>query len=206
MIFHNGTKNFIKSQLNLINPRRLICTTATTSKASKALPGFCRIVSTGSGSTLWQPCLPKIGRGIFAVFTQVWIIQKCELIIRLCFTYVFHKFPHDISCDFSCICFFGVSDFGTQKFSGIKMSLGAHRSYRREHSMLTADLNIKKICHTQAHHHKKVPHMVPKLSLFEILKTRAFHLKFVCFEKTTKIWKNLPNCFRNYGLDFLQIL
>ena len=81
MIFHNGTKNFIKSQLNLINPQRLICKTATTGKAPKALPGFCRIVSTGSASTLWQPCLPKIGRGIFAVFTQVWIIQKCEFII-----------------------------------------------------------------------------------------------------------------------------
>ena len=187
MIFHNGTKNFIKSQLNLINSLRLLCRAATADKTPKA--GFCRIVSSGSTPLMWpplcRPCLPKIGRG-GPILTYLQYL-KMRIHNKLCFTYVFHKFPHDISCDFSCICFFGVSDFGTQKFSGIKMSLGAHRSYRREHSMLRTDLNIKKICHTQAHHHKKVPHTVPKLSLFEILKTRAFHLKFVCFEKTTKI-------------------
>ena len=107
MVLHNGSKNFINSQLTSINPPTIII--------------------------IWHNC--SICTGFHYL--------KMRIHNRLCFTYVFHKFPHDICCDFSCICFFGVSDFGTQKFSGIKMSLGAHRSYEREHSILRADLNVK---------------------------------------------------------------
>ena len=68
---------------------------------------------------------------------------------------------------------------------------------------LRADLNIK-VCHSII---KRCSiYVLSKLSLFEILETRAFHsitiLKFVCFEKATKIWKNLPNCFKKLRFGF----